>query len=282
MTMKKLRAFFYTLSKSASEPAYYFDILKTKFAFSFKFYIILLLLLSIVDVVLFRLRDVPQLLTTIESESGHMVNQLPGTLRLSYTQGTLTPTGITLPFTIYSSEALQKYSIPKSLLSLSKDELPVANTLVTLTPTRALIQSDGGQTEYKTIFESESWSLTKNQLEEKRKEFMTLLPTLANFMTVAAVPFWFIGLLVGTTFTLFFLTIITNSFGWIIGIRISLVKTLQLGMHAIGIATLIDVIKFALLPTTDVSLVIPGYLGIMTLALWSLRKRKMTEDKMNS
>src|SRR5258708_12529395 len=97
--MRKLKTFWYVLTKSATEPAYYRDVLKTKLRFSLQFYVVLLFFLSIIDVLLFRVRDVPKFFKDMDQESPHAVSVLPNTFKVSYIQqiAVLQPPAMTFP-----------------------------------------------------------------------------------------------------------------------------------------------------------------------------------------
>ena len=286
--MKKLRTFWYVLTRSASDPAYYSDVLRTKMSYSLKFFFLLLFLLSIVDCILFRMRDIPKLISDIDQESTHLVLQIPDSFSVAYSpNGTLTTHGITLPFTFGAGDIAKSYGSTQGLVTIAANETPVPTSFVTLTPTRIIPQGDSTSLEkprvivLKDVFETTPWSLNKKQIEEKRVQFIASLPKLSTILMGFIFPFWYTGMLLATLVTLFVLTILANSFAWIMGIRMPLIKTFQLGLHAIGVATLLDVVKYALLPQSNISLVIPAYLGIIVLVFWSFKSRYI-KVKMNS
>src|SRR5258708_5773258 len=107
--MKKVGTFWYVLAKSGSDPAYYIDVLRSKLTFSVQFYLVLLLILSIVDVGLFRVRDLPVFLNQANTESAQIVASLPDTFNVAYgTDGQLTTHGVTLPYTIPFDHGTQR------------------------------------------------------------------------------------------------------------------------------------------------------------------------------
>ncbi len=267
--MKWITRFWFIFSRSASEPVYYLQILRSKFSSSLVFYLVLLLFLSIVDGAIIRLRDVPRIISALDIQTSRIVNDLPPTFTTNYSAGKLSFEGISLPL------------VKDNLIALTKEEKPTPEVIVTLMPTQMILQ---GTTDvplntrgflWKEILGDTAFSLDKTALEEKRARAIATLPTMANWVVLAGIPVWFLILCLATTLTLLFLTLLTNSFAWVIGIHMPFIKTLQLGLHAIGIATTLDVIKFALFPSSQVSLVIPGFLGIMGLVLWTLRGTKL-------
>lgn len=281
--MKKLRTFWHVLTKSTSDPAYYIEVLRSPLFFSVKFFLFLLLLLSVCDVVVFRVREIPLFITSLTKESEHALSQLPDTFTVAYTpDGKLSTQGVARPFAVASSSEFAELSGQKTFLTLTKDETPDPSSLISLTPTQIDIHSNIGLSDasrpmlYKELFDSQAWSLTKKQIEEKRTQLIQSLPAMATLFTFFAVPVLFLAMICATALTLFVLTILAHSCAWIMGIHMPFIKTFQLGLHAIAVATLVDVAKYALYPHADVSLVIPAYLGIMSLVLWSLKTRRVS------
>jgi hypothetical protein len=271
--------FWQTLVRSISEPDYYIWLLGTKLSFSVGFFLTLFALFTLVDITIIRLREVPKFIEFVNFESAQMVERLPQGFTANYAAGKLNFSGIKLPYSFKSPKQAIDGGFSENILTLSSDENSSQNSLATLTRSELIIEGSErvplSTTHYslKELFGDGSVSLDKPALEFKRKQAIATLPHAANILAILSIPIWFIGMVVATLITLLLLSLLANSFSWIMGIHMPFIKTFQLGLHAIGAATLVDVIKYLVIPDTDVSLVIPGYLGIMTLVIWRLRSR---------
>src|SRR5258708_258250 len=181
--MRKLKTFWYVVNKVATETGYYRDVLKTKLRFSLQFYVVLLFFLSIIDVLLFRVRDVPKFFKDMDQESAHAVSVLPNTFKVSYIQhsGVLESTGMTFPFSIPATSIAKGYGVGDTLATFVNNEAPAAGSFFTLTPTHVIIvgtkefNAASGQDStpqvfvYKYAIDTQNFSLTKNQLEGKNR-----------------------------------------------------------------------------------------------------------------
>lgn len=277
--MKWLKNFFRIFTLSASEPSYYLHVLRAPFFQSLKFYLLALLLLSVVDVAVFRFRETPALLSDLSTQANQSLNALPENFQASFTGSTLTLKNITLPYTIPATSRLQNRLNIASLLTLTASESAISSSFATLTPTQLIVT---GSTELpisearfalSDMIGSNSGSWDKKALISQTNEMINSAPQTINWLTLLAIPFWFIGLILTTTLTLLFLTLLANSFMWLLKIQIPYLKTLQMGLHAMSVATAIDVVKFMLFPGVNFSLVIPAYLGIMILVTWEIKGR---------
>ncbi len=277
--MQAFNRFIMTLWKSASEPDYYIWLLGQKISNSVKFYLGILLVVAIFDVAILRIRETPAFIATMDQQSSSGVSSLPDSFTAVYSSGTLDFKGVKLPFVVESNKALKTLGVSEKLLTLTPEESPAEKTFLTLTPTQLILQGNEelplSTTAYSLsdVFGTQTMSLDKEALEEKRSQAIESMPQAANILALIAVPIWFLGLIVATTLTLLLLTLLSNSFSWIMGIHMPFVKSFQLGLHAIAVATVVDLIKYLMLPGSGISLVIPGYLGIMILATWRLRGR---------
>lgn len=248
--MKWIKSFWQILIKSASEPTFYLYILRMKFISSLGFYLFLFLLLTFVDVGIVRFREVPRVTSEITTAIKTNLNELPNDFKLTYKDGTLNFSNPQLPYRIKGINNIDA--------TLTSTQLVVGESNLTL----------------KDVLDTGDFTLTKPQLSGKLQEFLNALPQITNALTLIGIPFWFISLTTTTTLTLVFLSFLTNSIFWILGIRLPFIKTFQLGIHAIAVATLLDVIKFAIYKDVSVSLVIPAYLGIMGLVILTLKTIK--------
>lgn len=279
--MKWFAEFWLYFTKSASEPEFYITILQKKFSASLRFYLLLLLILAAIDIGIFRFREVPRIIDSINQETASAISSLPSTFTASYSKSELTFNGVKLPHNIPSSAIAKANGFGETLITLSMEAKPAPKSFFTFTPTELIVQ---GTTDiplttqgfsYKGFLGDQPFSLSKSDLEIKQREFVVRLPQVANIFSVLVWPIWFLGLTLATTLMLLFISFLTNSFSWILGIHMPFIKTFQLGLHAIGIATGLDVLKYALFPDSRISLVVPGYLGIMVLVIWMLRSAKL-------
>lgn len=275
--MKVFTTFFQVLFSSASDPDFYIGLLITKFRRSLGFFLTLILILAILDIAIFRFREVPKIISGIELASLQMADSLPKDFTLTYDGGVAKVKGVALPYIVKSPAIArdagfgdnfmvfqnQKSEDPKAFAKITNTELVLEGS-----PSLPLKQSTH---KLKDLFGNQTFNLDKTAIQYARAQFISDLPNLANILSLLAIPFWFVGLFLTTTITLALLSLFTNTFAWAMGIHLPFTKTFQLGLHAIGVATFLDVVKYLLLPASDVSLVIPGYIGIMGLVFWRLR-----------
>lgn len=250
--MSFLSTYARTLIKSASEPRYYADILVTKLAFSIKFFLASSALLAILGATWFGLHDLPVVIKAVDTQTTAQLSKLPDNTFITYSNGTLSTKGIPLPYNVTTSD----WSLHVG------DKTLVVTSAMDDTLTQTLKWSD--------IWDS-GWTLNKTQLEGKQREVITSLHRWSTPAILAAVPFFFFLSIVGNLITLFILGVFMNTLGWLLGIRLTLLKTLQLGLHAIVVANVVDFARQILLPTSSFSLIIPAFLGIMVLVLLTLR-----------
>lgn len=267
--------------KSASEPEFYLRLLGVKLAMSVRFYLLTLFLLACTDILIFRLREVPQFISAVDQETNHILDALPANFSLVYSGQQLTFPGLSLPLYIPGSTTVKQLGLGEYVVTLTTSS-EAANSFFTLTPSNLIVKGtpeipiNTQQFPYQDLFEEDNFSLTKTELIPLRQKIIEILPQMADFLALLGLPIWFFGLTLTTTVILTFLTLLTNAFSWILGIRIPFIKTFQLGLHAIAISSSLDVFKFLLFPGSKISLVVPGYLGIMTLVIWTLKLGKAT------
>lgn len=272
--MNRIKQFFHSLVQSATDARFYRKVLGMKVAASVRFFLLSLILVTLLQTGAIIVRDVPHATDSLQQEIHQLTDQLPAETTLTYgTNGTLKISGIKLPLVLNASETLRSQDFPKQFITLSSDESANQASLLTVTPTHILSnQSQSGIPLTEVLDPSENWSLTKAQLGGKIREFELVMPSLARFIVLMSFPLLYIGMLIQSLVWLIPLSFVGNMVAWGLGVRINVRKTLQLGLHAMVPALLLQQMAHLLFATTlDSSLLIAAYLGIMILVVLDIR-----------
>ncbi|PWU23825.1 hypothetical protein C5B42_01525 [Candidatus Cerribacteria bacterium 'Amazon FNV 2010 28 9'] len=272
--IRKLRTYIRTLIKSASEPSYYREVLQAKVWFSVQFFLVSVVLATIGLIIVLRLYDVPMMLSTTKTSASDIIAQLPDTTFFSYTNNTLTTQGLTLPFTFTSPSELTNLGAPKNIAVITSEDHAQSSALFTITP--HAIYADGDDTEkmtYDTIFDS-NWSAKKSDLPWFVNQNIEQVRQSSTAALLVFSPFLFIIQLLVTGFILFFFTFFASLLAWVLGIKLPFIKLIQLGLHAMSIGILIDLVPQLFGVHTSISLTGPAYIGIMLLAFFSIRSKQ--------
>lgn len=273
----KVKTYLRSLLGSATDPTYYLSVLTTKLSFSLKFFLVSLAIVAPLDVFIIRTRDVPKIATALKIETLAVLQALPDEFEVKYKDNRLELAGVNLPLQIPTQNKESVLGLKSNFVTLTQSEERDESSTLTFSPTKMYVNSlevtplSFEQIAYTDLLGKNSFSLGKKQITDIVKAFWRDAPQVISLFSVLAVPLWFVGLLVSSLLMLFLLTIIANSLTWMLALRLPLAKTAQLGLHALAVATYLDVIKFVLYPGTHFSLVVPAYCGIMAIVLLTLR-----------
>lgn len=277
MIYGKVKTYLRSLLGSATDPTYYLSVLTTKLSFSWKFFLVSLAIVAPMDVFIIRTRDVPKIATALKIETLAVLQALPDEFEVKYKDNKLELEGVNLPLQIRTQNKESVLGLKSNFVTLTQSDEKDESSTLTFSPTKMYVNSIEAtplsfeDVAYTDLLGKNGFSLGKKQITDIVKAFWQDAPQVITFLAILAIPIWFIGLLVSSFLMLFLLTLITNSLAWMLALRLPLTKTAQLGLHALAIATYLDVIKFVLYPGLHFSLVVPAYCGIMVIVLLTLR-----------
>jgi hypothetical protein len=272
--MRAIRTYIRTLTSSSTDPRYYIDVIFARFSFSAKFYAISFVFVTLLNLFILYWHQLPTFINGVDKETASFISQLPELSRLRFDGGHIQFEQISLPFTITASSTLTDQGFPKSFIILTTTESPSADAFFTLTPSRIYthLSRDTEGVEYTKALGTTPWSLTPNQLSGKQKEWITDLMESRGVFLLIASPFLYVWYALSSLLLLLFLSFFSSTLGWMMGIRLSLGKIIQVGLHAMVVAQFVDVIGQLIMPSADVSLIVPAYVGIIFLVFLSLRR----------
>lgn len=271
--MRKLSRYWQALYKSLSEPSFYVVIFRAPFWWSVRFYLLSLLLLTLIDTLYIRIHQVPIWTAQVKQEATALINQLPSEAAFSYNGQRLASSGFNPPFTLKATSDLENAGFPNNLIVINGEDKADSQAFLTITPFHLYSQASTGNNgmALNSIFDNNQWSLTREQLRSKAGETLQELSALATPALLLLLPFIYLGNLIAQLILLLILSLFASTVGWLLGIHMSLKKIFQLGLHAIVAASLFDFVAHVLFPVSNVSILVPAYLGIMVLVFLHFR-----------
>jgi hypothetical protein len=268
--MRKVRNYFHVLLWSVSDPAYYFVLVRRKLSFSFAFFLITLGFTTLVTTIGWRIFVFPTFLQTVAGESKALINQLPANSSFSYANGVLTTQNIPLPFYFKSSTALRDLGVGENAIALSAQDKPLS-AAITLTPKTVYFSSVSDQQDplrYSEIKELQSFTVHREELYTLVKDQSEYVTSMLTTITIAFFTANFLSSLVFGLFMIAFFSLLVQSVGWLLGVRMLYRQAFQWGLHIYPLALLVDQVSLFLAPKSHFPVVNVAYIGMSLLILW--------------
>lgn len=275
--MLRPKTFFYSLSKSATEPQYYIDVLRSPIRFSVQFFLGSVFLASILGVINWRVFTFPKIYQAFDEQAQQIVKSLPPTFKATYQNGAVQFDGIGLPQEYIATDKLQNLGFGPSLLTLESSD-DSTNSSFTIGKSQLLVAAQpeigipAQAFPYKE-FGGGDGSLTQGDLQYFTDQAAPYAYQLATLVAIPGTIINWIFLLITYGLLLIVFSFLSQTAAWIIGIRMRYIKVLQLGLHAMGVAAIFEELKNILTHSQGFTILSLAYAGIMIIVLWSLRAK---------
>lgn len=268
--MRKVRNYFKVFLWSFSDPSYYFSLLRRPLSFSFAFFFITLGLATIVTTIGWRYLVLPEFLATIESESKALIGQLPEDSVFTYSDQTLKTENLSLPYYLKASDRLKDWGMGENAVAISASDKPLSAAM-TVTPNAVYFSSLSEKPDplrYSEISEVQSFSAKRADLQ---KFVIDQLKTARGLLPMITVAFFIANIItsvvIGLIMTGFF-SLLVQSAGWLIGVRLVYKQAFQWGLHIYPLALLVDQLSLLIAPKSHFPVINVAYIGMSVLILW--------------
>lgn len=250
--MKKLRTFNHILWKSISSLRYYQDIVTAKFSFSFKFYLMFSLLLSLTLTLSLSIIIVPFLTQFSSRFEKRAPNLFPQDLAITLKEGEVTtnavePLRFPIPFELLVdvpgavSDQNQKYLLTIDTKANSSD-FAKSQSLILVTKNEVVLTQNNDNYQVVPFDKSDEFLLNFEVYQkflQDTKPFIRFLPVISVLLIFFVFSFIF------PLLRLIFLIIITPilfAAARLMGLNLSMGKITQLGLHALTLPTLLQIL----------------------------------------
>ena len=257
--MNKLKTFFNTFKRSASDPSYYKDILKAKFSFSLKYLYMLSFFIILVTVLKFALMfaiALPTLTPKIQEFKKNMQTAYPAELEVKINNGELS-TNVEEPyyfdpFDMKGDDGKSQYEHFITIdTEASVEDYESYQSAILLTRTAAVYPDNQSGT-YNFIKFSEfkePIAINKSLYDEMMKKASPLIDAVPMLLTGLIILMVLFGPLIGGVFTtagymlyLLLATLVTWIVAKLFKTNLGYSKVYQLGMHGITLSVVITTI----------------------------------------
>ncbi len=249
--MKKIKAFFYVLLKSAASLNYYKDVVKTNFGFSMKYFLALSILAAITSASATTLTISGEAKTSIKTFVDGMVNIFPADLTITTKDGKASinqPEPYIIPAPKGPAETAEQANQPENLIVFySKgtiDDLENYKTLVLVNEKNILVKNSNKIEVYplSEIPDGEFSKANIQALADLVKPYIELTPyAIAATLLITLIMYY-------TAFRLVYLlpvALILLLIGKIHKLKYDFPKYYQVGIHTLTLPLIVDVITTA-------------------------------------
>lgn len=276
--MQKLHTYWHALQASIADPEYYFSLINTRVWFSIQFFLLTLFLITLSVVPRMILRDIPQVVVDVRTESIQIVEQLPADAAFSYEGEDLRMNGIALPLTIQASDRLQSLGYPKALVTLQATDAASLAAL-TITPKNVYLsvdESEPSHFSYTEFLGDVRGSVARDQIRSTIGKIMD--EVIANRVAIATVTGigMFVGVIFNGIFTILFYSLAVQIFGWIVGLRLRYRTAMRWGLHIYPIAYGIQEISRWTVRGSTFPILAVAYIAIALLIIWTGKRNRPT------
>lgn len=273
--MHQIRQYFYSLWQSISDPEFYFSILRRATTFSLVSYTLTLLLLSTVIAGWWRVSVLPQFLSDAEVAAESVLLQLPETATVSYRDYRVEFSGMTLPFIFRSPALLTEYGFPQHLAALTDTET-AQDALLTLTPTQLLTTTANNSEalSYREFAGDTTFSLDREGLRRVVRDQVAVLREHLTSIALVLVLLHWTNLFFSGFILIAFLSIVTQSLAWFVGIRLRYAHAYRWGLHIYPIAVAVEFLATLFVSENPVPLTLMTYLCITLMILWTGKRTR--------
>lgn len=257
--MKKIKAFFYILTKSATSPAYYRDVVTTSLGFSIKYFLMLALVISLISGIISLVITLPKINQTFGNITEDVKNLYPRDLVVKVQDGQMSinqpePYFIKFPGSeefnsdLVKTDETEKAEMPENLLVFDAagtlDSLDTYKTLILINKTNILTKNPNSEKieayPLKDLPNGEFSKDTFAKLMDKLQVFVRLIPYL-YFAIISVFLFLY-------NFVYRFLyALIVGVMLWILGAmlntQLTYTKNLKIALHALTLPMIIETIK---------------------------------------
>lgn len=276
--MQFIKSYWKRLVKSASEPAFYKStVLIEPLSIAIRFFLFTVFLLSIVMVAHFRVREIPELKTMIQTELTSMEQQFPKDAAVVIDQGKLETQGLPPNFTMHSTNALSDKGFPKNLVTIT--EQPANSTsFLTATKEELLILSPESQNRneqstfaYGDLFTSRT-EINKQTFQTWISLVAAKFDSLATILAILGTPFIWLSITISSLFTTLLFSLAFQSLAWLFGVRLQYKAALKIGLYCMTMALIIEEITRIFIGSIHFSFLSVAFFGMISIILWELKR----------
>lgn len=285
--MKKIKAFIYVFIKSISSPVYYNDVIKTSFAFSFKYYLSLGMLMALIVSTGITINFAPKINSEISNIVVQAKNFYPDDLVFSMKDGEWN-INRPMPFIVPAPSGINLKELgedgedfPKNLIVFDKEgtinDLDTQQTLILVNNVNIITKENNAikATPIKNIPNGEFTKSNFVELIDSVASYTKFLPAIIFGIVLIGV---LAGYLVGRMLYLLAVGLLVFIVATLTGIKLTYVNSYKVALHTMTLPLVISVI----LTLLNLDIPVPLWFfilnsGLALVAIWAIKKEHATE-----
>lgn len=263
--MKKIKAFFYVLSKSVTSPKYYNDLLGTNLAFSIKYFLVLALFASMFTTAVTFVPQMSKIKEGVDSFIAHTLEVFPDDFVITTKSGELSinkPEPYIIPMPQISKEEretdqeIPAQKIPANVVVFDAngtiENLESYDTFLLVNKSNILAMGTN-KIEVYPLKNLPDGELTKKDLVEftdSIKPIASAIPYIVLALATISAVFYYFGF---RLFYLLFVGLILFVVGRLRGLNLGFGRYYQIGLHALTLPLLVEIA----VDTLEISFTLP-------------------------